>query len=131
MAASNYVKNNSLDFWLRGQNVPQPSGVFVALYSTNPTAANTGTEISGGGYVRQQAVFSAPSISGDVSIAQNNAAITYPQLTAAVGTAAYVGLLDAQTGGNLLFYEALPTTIILAQGYTPYWAAGDLKVSMK
>lgn len=131
MAASNYVKNNSLDFWLRGQTVTQPSSVFVALYSTNPTAANTGTEVSGGGYVRQQAVFSAPNISGDVSIVQNNAAITYPQLTASAGTAAFVGLLDAQTGGNLLFYEALPTSINLAPGYTPYWAAGDLKVSMK
>ncbi len=131
MPASNYVKNNSLDFWVRNQNIPQPSGVWVALYTTNPTAADTGTEVSGGGHVRQQVAFSAPTISGDVALVQNTADIVFPQLTASAGTAAYVGLRDAATGGNLLFYEALPTAITLAQGYTPYWAAGDLKVTQK
>lgn len=131
MPASNYVKNNSLDFWLRNQNVAQPGSVWVALYSTNPTAADTGTEVTGGGYARQKAVFTSPTISGDVALVQNTAEITFPQLTANAGTAAYVGLRDASTGGNLLFYEALPTAITLAQGYTPYWAAGDLKVTQK
>ena len=131
MPASNYVKNNSLDFWLRNQGVTQPSTVWVALYTTNPTAGDTGTEVSGGGYARQQVAFSAPSISGEVAVVQNSAAITFPQLTASAGTAAYVGLRDASSGGNLLFYEALPTAITLAQGYTPYWAAGDLKVTQK
>lgn len=131
MPASNYVKNNSLDFWLRNQSVPQPNTLYVALYSTNPTAADTGTEITGGGYARQAAQFSTPTISGDTSVVQNMAAITYPQLTASAGVAAYVGIRDAATGGHLLFYEALPTSITLAQGYTPYWAAGDLKVTMK
>lgn len=131
MPASNYVKNNTLDFWLRNQNVTQPSNVWVALYSTNPTAADTGTEVSGGGYARQQATFSAPSISGDVSTVQNTASVTFPQLSASAGTAAYVGLRDSQSGGNLLFYEALPTAITLLQGYTPYWAAGELKVTQK
>ena len=131
MPAGNYVKNNSLDFWLRNQGVNQPSTVWVALYTTNPTAADSGTEVSGGGYARQQAVFSAPSVSGDVAVVQNSAAITFPQLTASAGTAAFVGLRDAFNGGNLLFFEALPTAILLAQGYTPYWAAGELKVTMR
>lgn len=131
MPASNYVKNNSLDFWVRNQSISQPSGVWVALYTTNPTAADTGTEVSGGGYVRQQVAFSAPTISGDVALVQNTADIVFPQLTASAGTAVYVGLRDAANGGNLLFYEALPTAITLAQGYTPYWAAGDLKVTQK
>ena len=131
MPASNFVKNNSLDFWCRAQTVQQPSSVWVALYTTNPTAADTGTEVTGGGYTRQRVDFSAPSISGDVALIQNTAEIMFPQLTASIGTAAYVGLRDAATGGNLLFYEALPTAITLAQGYTPYWAAGDLKVTQK
>jgi len=131
MPASNYVKNNSLDFWCRHQSISQPSSVWVALYTTNPTAADTGTEVSGGGYARQQVVFSSPTISGDVSMVQNSADIVFPQLTASAGTAAYVGLRDSSSGGNLLFYEALPTAITLSQGYTPYWAAGDLKVTQK
>lgn len=131
MPASNYVKNNSLDFWLRNQGVSQPATVYVALYATNPTAADTGTEVSGGGYARQRVTFSSPTISGDVSVVQNVAEVVFPQLTASAGTAAYVGLRDAASGGNLLFYEALPTAITLAQGYTPYWAASDLKVTQK
>lgn len=131
MPASNYAKNATLDFWLRHQSTPQPSAVYVALYTTNPTAADTGTEVSGGGYARQRAVFSAPVVSGDVAMVQNTAAITFPQLTASAGVAAYVGLRDAESGGNLLFYEALPTAITLEQGYTPYWAAGDLRVTQK
>lgn len=131
MPASNYVKNNTLDFWLRNQSVTQPPSVWVTLYSTNPTAADTGTEISGGGFARQQVTFSAPSISGDIATIQNTASVTFAQLTANAGTAGYLGLRDANTGGNLLFYEALPTAITLAQGYTPYWAAGELKVTMK
>jgi hypothetical protein len=131
MPASNYVKTNSLDFWLRNQSVSQPSQVYVALYATNPTAADTGTEISGGGYTRQQASFSTPSVSGDVAIVQNTADVTFPQLTSSVGTAAYVGLRDAASGGHLLFYEALPTAIALEEGYTPYFGTGDLKVTQK
>ena len=131
MPASNYVKNNSLDFWVRNQSIAQPSSVWVALYSTNPTASDTGTEVSGGGYTRQQVNFTSPTVSGDVAIVQNTSEIVFPQLTASAGVAAYVGLRDASTGGNLLFYDALPTAITLAQGYTPYWAAGDLKVTQK
>jgi len=131
MPASNYVRNNSLDYWLRNQNVGQPQSVWVALYTTNPTAADTGTEVSGGGYARQQAVFATPGISGDMATVQNSAAITFPQLTASAGTAAFVGLLDAPSGGNLLFFEALPTAVNLAQGFTPYWAPGELRVTMR
>jgi hypothetical protein len=131
MPASNYVKSNSLNFWARGQNVGNPTNVYAALFVTNPTAANTGTEVAGGGYQRQIAIFTAPAISGDAAMIQNASAITYPQLSSNAGTAAYVGIMDAPTGGNLLYYEALPTSINLLQGYTPYWAAGELKITCK
>ena len=131
MPASNYVKNNSLAFWLKNQSVTQPAQLWVALYATNPTGADNGTEVSGGGYARAQALFGTPAVSGDVSTVQNTAPIEFPQLTAAAGTAYYVGIRDAKTGGNLLYYEALPTSQVLAAGYTPYFATGELKVTCK
>lgn len=130
MPASNYVKNNSLNFWTRRQSVSQPTQLWVALYATNPTASDSGTEVSGGGYARAQAQFGAPVISGNSAVVQNTGAIEFPQLTASAGTAAYVGIKDAQTGGNLLFYEALPISVSLQAGYTPYFATGELKISM-
>lgn len=131
MPASNYVKQNSLDLWLRNQSKTPPVEVWVALYTTDPTAADTGVEASGGSYARKRATFSTPTISGDKAIVQNASAITFDQLTSSIGTATHVGLRDAQTGGNLLFYEALTPAVPLNQGYTPYWSAGDLKVSVK
>ena len=131
MPASNYVKQNTLSLWGNRQSVTPPAALYVALYSTNPTAADTGTEIAGGSYARASASFSTPSISGEQAIIQNTAPIEFPQLTASAGTAAYIGIRDARNGGNLLFFEALPTALVLAAGYTPYFVAGELKVSMK
>jgi len=128
MPFSNQAKQGSINFWFRGQTVPQPSQTFLALYSTNPTAANTGTEISGGGYQRQPVVFGAPTISGDQAISQNTAVITFPQLTTGVGTAAFMALLDAQTGGNLIAYAALPASLQLNAGFQPFVATGDLRI---
>ena len=128
MPASNYVRTNTLAAWLQNQQVTFPTTLYVALYSTNPTAGNTGTEVSGGGYARAAVTFSSPVISGDQGVIQNVAEVTFPQLTASAGTAAYVGILDARTGGNLLFYQPLPTSLDLDVGFTPYFSAGELKV---
>lgn len=128
MPASNYVRTNTLAAWLQRTSLTLPSALFVALFSNNPTAANTGTEVSGGGYARAAATFSTPVISGDSAITQNTAEIDFPQLTASAGTAAYVGIMDARTGGNLLFFQPLPTAMALNEGYTPYFSAGELKV---
>ncbi len=130
MPASNYVRTNTLAAWLQKQNLTIPSVLYVALFTNNPTAANSGTEVSGGGYHRAAATFGSPAISGDQAVIQNSSEITFPQLTASAGTAAYVGIMDALTGGNLLFYQPLATALPLNYGYTPYFATGELKVYM-
>ena len=38
-----------------------PSNVYVALFTTDPTDAGSGTEVSGNGYARQSATFSSAS----------------------------------------------------------------------
>lgn len=128
MPASNYVRTNTLAAWLQRQSVSFPSTLYVALFSNNPTAANTGTEITGGGYARAAVTFSSPVISGDQAVIQNTSEVDFPQMTASGGVAAYVGIMDARTGGNLLFFQPLPTTLNLEVGFTPYFSAGELKV---
>jgi hypothetical protein len=118
----------TITFWVRNQAVVQPGQCFVALYSTNPTGADTGTEVSGGGYTRQPVTFGAPTISGEQAIAQNAAVINFPQLTTSAGTAAYIALKDAETGGNLIAYAALPASLQLNAGFQPFIAIGDLRV---
>ena len=127
MPFSNTVKIGTINFWGRNQSVPQPAQCYVALYSTNPTGADTGTEISGGGYARQPVAFGAPTISGEQAISQNAAVINFPQFTAAAGTAAYIALKTAEAGGDLIAYAPLPTSLPLNAGYQPYINAGELR----
>ncbi|REK68007.1 MAG: hypothetical protein C6P35_03290 [Cohnella sp.] len=107
LAVSNYLANALLNQVFRNTAYTRPTTVYVALYTSNPTAADTGTEVSGGGYARQAVTFGAPtSVNGKQTIS-NSAVITFPTATAPWGTITHVGIRDAATGGNLLYYGAV------------------------
>jgi hypothetical protein len=77
---------------------------YLALFLTDPTSSGTGTEASGGGYARKIINFGTPSlVSGKEQVA-NSEAVDYGTMTADLGTVAYWGIYDAQSGGNLLWY---------------------------
>ena len=77
---------------------------YLALFLTDPTASGTGTEASGGGYALKIINFGTPSlVSGKEQVA-NSEAVDYGTMTADLGTVAYWGIYDAQSGGNLLWY---------------------------
>ena len=128
MALSNYAKIGTINFWVRNQAVDQPGQCFVALYSTNPSGADTGTEVSGGGYARQPVTFGNPTISGEQAISQNTAVLNFPQLSASAGTAAFIALKDAENGGNLIAYASLSASLQLNAGFQPFIPIGDLRV---
>ena len=100
---SNYLENAILNATLRGTQYTSPSTVYIALYTSDPTDADVGTEVSGGGYARQPVTFGAPS-NGIVS---NSAKVEFPVATALWGTITHIGIRDALTGGNLLYYGPL------------------------
>ena len=99
---------------------------YVALYTTDPTDADTGTEVSGGAYARQLAGLSVAS--GGLS--SNAADITFPTATAAWGTITHVGLRDALTLGNLYMHSPLDVSKVVAIGDTFKINAGDLDVTI-
>jgi hypothetical protein len=98
----------------------------VALYTTDPTDADTGTEVSGNGYARQSVAFSSPS-NGATS---NSGAVEFPQATGSWGTVAYIGLRDASSGGNLLYHTALDASKTIATGDVFRIAIGSLTVTL-
>ena len=100
---SDFMENKIIDHMLRNQAYTPPATVYVALYTDDPTDADTGTEVSGGAYARQSVTLSAAS-GGATS---NSADITFPTATADWGTITHVLLRDASTGGNLLMHSAL------------------------
>ncbi|MBE6069704.1 MAG: hypothetical protein IJP43_08875 [Oscillospiraceae bacterium] len=79
---------------------------YLALFLTDPTAAATGTEVSGGGYARKIIAFDAPTLVSGKQQVVNSADIDFGEITADVGTVSYWGVYDASSGGNLLWFGA-------------------------
>lgn len=101
---------------LRGQAYSVPAAVYLALFKTDPTHTGTaGTEISNVDYVRRAITFGAPN-GGKVS---NTLAVTYPVPTVAWDEAAYFGIMDAATNGNMLYYGVLSAPRKVKAGDTP------------
>lgn len=77
---------------------------YLALFLTDPTAAATGTEASGGGYARKIITLGAPSLVSGRQQVTNTAEVDYGVITADIGTVSYWGIFDSQSGGNLLWF---------------------------
>jgi hypothetical protein len=123
---SNYLENALINAVLRNTSYTSPATVYVALYTTDPTDADTGTEVSGNAYARQSVAFSSPSN----GVTSNSAAVEFPQATGSWGTVAYIGLRDASSGGNLLFHTALDASKTIATGDVFRIAIGSLTVTL-
>jgi hypothetical protein len=126
MSISDYYENKILDHMVRAQAFTPPSTVYVALFTVSPIDSGGGTEVSGGSYTRQAATFNAAS-NGFIT---NSADITFPQATADWGTIVSVGLFDASTAGNLLWYGDLTASQTVNNGNILKISAGSLNVSI-
>ena len=58
---SNYLENALINATLRNTSYTSPTTVYMGLYTSDPTDANTGTEVSGGSYTRMAVTMGAPS----------------------------------------------------------------------
>ena len=123
---SNYLENALINATLRNTSYTSPSVVYVGLYTSDPTDANTGTEVSGGSYARVAVTFGAPSNGAST----NSAAVEFPQATANWGTVTHIGILDALTGGNLLYHTALDSSKTIETGDIFKIAIGSLSVTL-
>ena len=128
MYASNYLEELILNL-LRGSshsiNIP---GLYVALFLSNPTdTGSAGTEISYSGYARQTIAFTTPAASGGGLEMHNSAEITFPECSSGSNTVTYVGIFDSLSGGNMLLYGELSSSLIVQPGVSPVFRAGSLK----
>lgn len=142
-AMSDYLENKLIDWLLRGQAFTPPTSVYVALFTSAPSDAGGGTEVSGGSYARQavacsSAAFAATQAPGSTAATStgtsgttsNNAAVTFPTPTAAWGTITHVALFDAASGGNLLFSGALGASQVVGIGNTVSFAPALLTLQL-
>ena len=123
---SNYLENALINATLRNTSYTSPATVYVGLYTSDPTDANTGTEVSGGSYARTSVTFGSPSD----GVTTNSAAVEFPQATGSWGTVGWIGILDASTSGNLLYHTPLDTSKTIDNGDIFKIAIGSLSVTL-
>ena len=123
---SNFLENALINAVLRNTTYTSPATVYVSLYLTDPTDADSGTEVSGGSYARTAVTFGAPSN----GVTTNSADVTFPTSTGSWGVVAYIGIHDASTSGNLLFHTALDTSKTIDSGDIFKISTGNLSVTL-
>ena len=123
---SNFLENALINGTLRATSYTAPTNIYVGLYTSDPTDANTGTEVTGGSYARTLVTFGAPS--NGVSL--NNVAVEFPQCTADWGSVGWIGILDASTSGNLLYHSPLDIAKTISTGDIFKIAIGSLSVTL-
>ena len=123
---SNYLEDKILDHVLRNVSYTSPTTAYVGLFTSDPTDAGTGTEVSGGSYARQ--VLSVTTASGGIVTSSGD--VTFPQATGSWGTISHIGILDALTSGNLLMHTALTTSKTIESGDILKISSGNLTVTL-
>jgi hypothetical protein len=123
---SNFLENALINATLRATTYTSPATVYVSLYTTDPTDADTGTEVSGGSYARTAVTMGAPSN----GVSTNSADVTFPTATASWGTVTHIGIHDALTSGNLLFHTPLDTSKTIDSGDIFKITTGNLSVTL-
>jgi len=127
-AASNYLELKVLDHVLGVTAYTAPTNRFLGLFTANTgleTNAPT-AEVSGGSYARQAIAFSA-AVAG---ASNSSATVTFPAATANWGTITHVAVMDASTGGNVLFWGAVTTSKVIESGDTFQVSAGNLTITL-
>jgi hypothetical protein len=123
---SNFLENALINATLRNTTYTSVATVYVSLWTSDPTDAGSGTEVSGGSYARTAVTFGAPSNGATT----NNADVTFPTATASWGTVGWIGINDALSSGNLLYHTALDTSKTIDSGDIFKISTGNLSVTL-
>ena len=123
---SNFLENALINATLRATTYTSVATVYVSLWTSDPTDAGSGTEVSGGSYARTAVTFGAPSNGASL----NSADVTFPTATASWGTVGWIGINDASTSGNLLYHTALDTAKAIDSGDIFKISTGNLSVTL-
>lgn len=114
---SDYLDRAVLRWGFEAVAFPDVPTVYVALYTAPPSKAGGGTEVSALGYARTATLTSQWSVSGPPWRVSNNVVLQLGTPGALWGTLLAFGLLDALSGGNLLYHGTLlvPRTPLAGQ----------------
>jgi len=126
---SDVLEVQLLNATLNGVAYTAVNNPYISLWTSNPTDAESGTEVSGGSYARTASSFATAS--GTSGAVASDADATFPTATAGWGTVGWIGLHSAATGtGNMLYHTALDATKTIDSGDVFKITTGNLTVTL-
>jgi len=140
--ASDYLENFLIDHLFRTRTYAKPTVLYLALFTSAPSDAGGGVEVTGGSYARVNFPpldtnwnatqgGTAGNSTGTGGQTSNALAITFPAPTANWGTVTHFAIFDAASAGNLLIWDALVAArTILSGDPAPSFPIGALQITV-
>ena len=131
MPITNFLSNKALDHLSGGTSLTANSTLHFALFTSAPSLAGGGTEVSGGSYARVAITNNSSLWASAVDGVKKNASlVSFDAATASWGTVTHVGIYDATTSGNLLWFGALQSSAAVASGDTVQFAIDAISITL-
>ncbi len=131
---SDYFENKVVGYLFGNVAYSLPATYYVGLWTSALSDSSTGAsagEVSGGAYARVSVTNNSSNFDTAASGATSNSnLIAFPMASASWGTVTYVGICDASSGGNLIAYADLTSSIAVQQYDTVVFKPGDLDITL-
>lgn len=102
---------------------------YAALFVTNPTDADIGTEASYTGYARVPIVRTVSGFTVSGNVVSNAVQVLFPTNTGSTQTVFYVGVMTASSGGDLMHHGVLGSALETENGDAPKFEIGNFTVT--
>ena len=114
--------------YLTGQSAPTISKLYLALETEAGDDGNSGTEVTGGSYARQEVAFAAPTAGDPPSTVANSDPVAFADLPSCTVTSA--ALYSQAAGGTRYWFTSLTAPRVINAGDTFTINAGDLVLTL-
>ena len=125
---SDYLEEQLINHVFRGIPYTTPGVIHLALYSTDPTDADGGTELEVGtspGYARITITMGAPTD----GVSANTAELLFAAATGNWVAISHIGIRDESSAGNLLAHKALSAPVSVLSGNNFRVPVSDLEIT--
>ena len=117
-AESDFLANAVLNYLFNGAAMPTlASGLYIALCTTATSDAALGTEVSTSGtaYARLNIARNTTNFpTATTGTISNGTLLQFAVATASWGTITHWAIMDASTGGNILYHAALSSSVAIS-----------------
>lgn len=120
---SSYLRSALVKHAVGKTSFTMPAAAYLALYTSDPTVSDTGTEVAGGSYARQSITWGTEA-NGEIT---NSNVVSFTDLPAA--TITHWGIRDASSSGNLLYFGQLEVALTVTSGQDLAFAANNILIA--